>query len=268
MSEHLDLDALADVLAGDEEPAHLIGCPDCAADLAELRSSTAAVTAALSGLPAPMLPADVASRLHQFLPTTATTATILPRAGSPSRPSRRWLPAAAALLVVLAGAGYGVSRLGGSGGSASSTSAAGARSAAAPATDVARNSTGTNYTGRASLVAAVGQLLAGSASNAGGDAAPGAPRGAAGSAPLRAAADPLARLRDTAGLAECLLALLPPDAPSVRPLAVDYASYRGRPAMVVLLPGSLPTKLDVFVVGPACSRANDSTLFYTSADRP
>ncbi|MCU1591491.1 MAG: hypothetical protein JWP11_2747, partial [Frankiales bacterium] len=82
------------------------------------------------------------------------------------------------------------------------------------------------------------------------------------------AADPLARLRSNAGLAECLLALLPPDDPSVKPLALDYGSYKGTPAMVVVLPGSAPRKLDVFVVGPGCSRANDSTLFYTSVDKP
>jgi hypothetical protein len=35
-----------------------------------------------------------------------------------------------------------------------------------------------------------------------------------------------------------------------------------------VLPSALPKKLDVFVVGPSCSQANDSTLFYTSVDKP
>ena len=71
-----------------------------------------------------------------------------------------------------------------------------------------------------------------------------------------------------ATLAAYAVALLPPDDPSVQPLAIDYASFRGQPAMVVVLPGSVADKLDVFVVGPGCSRANDSVLFYTSVDKP
>jgi hypothetical protein len=229
------------------------------------------------------LPDDVADRVHvalreaasQPIPdadeqvvTGSSTITPFPTA-APDRTPMRWLPAAAAVVVLLAGLGYGITRLG-QDGSADSTSAAGA-GRSAPELNVARNSTGTDYTDRATLSAAVPDLLAG--------------RGAADSAMVQSApipsaiapqqgaktlatADPLAALRDNKGLAECLLALLPPDDPSVQPLALDYASFRGQPAMIVVLPGGAENKLDVFVVGPGCSRANDSVLFYTSVDKP
>jgi hypothetical protein len=38
--------------------------------------------------------------------------------------------------------------------------------------------------------------------------------------------------------------------------------------MIVLLPGAVVRKIDVFVVGAGCSRADDSLLFYTSVDAP
>jgi hypothetical protein len=281
-NDHCDLDALADVLADDgpaAAAAHLSGCAECRAALDELRTASARVTAELSALPATPLPRDVAGRLAASLQSESTAGSATVTALSPRRQrAMRWLPAAAALAVLLAGVGYGLSQLGGG---AEQTSTAGRSSNGAgnvtgPSLDLVRNSTGADYDGRAALAAAVPGLLGGTAT-AQQDTAMQAPAGAA---PLNApasgapessaktAGDPLARLRSDAGLAECLLALLPPEDPSVRPLALDYATFRGAPAMVVVLPGSIAGKLDVFVVGPACSRADDSTLFYTSVDRP
>ena len=275
MTSHLDLDALADRLAepSAEDPTstHLAGCAPCRGDLEALRAASERISADLAGLPAPVLPADLAERLASSLvetqPAGGGTVTTLPERRTPQR---RWLPAAAAVVLLLAGAGFALSRLGGHGGG-SSTSAAGAPAATGKAVDVVRNSSGTDYTSRATLAAAVPQLLTGSANGALTAQAPvagAAPQPSSADAQTRAAVDPLARLRDNAGLAECLLALLPPDDPSARPLAIDYASFRGAPAMVVVLPSTLPGKLDVFVVGPGCSRANDSTLFYASVDKP
>jgi hypothetical protein len=195
------------------------------------------------------------------------TVTTLPPARA--RRPHAWLPAAAAGLVLIAGVGYGLSRTGGGSDSTGSAAGTSAKSKSAPEIDVVRNSSGADYTSRATIAAALPGLLTGTAAQR--DAVAAAPMQAASpqaGAQLAAPADPLARLRDNAGLAECLLALLPPDDPSVRPLALDYASYKGQPAMVVVLPSTLPKKLDVFVVGPGCSRANDSTLFYTSVDKP
>jgi hypothetical protein len=269
MTEHLDLDVLADVLAGEAGPEHLQRCPGCTASLEELRIASESVTGRLAALPELPVPDDVARRLHAALhPETASGATVttLP----PAAAARRWLSAAAAVLVLLAGVGYGVSRLGGGNDTTTASGSDAAAKAAAPEVDVVRNSTGLDYTNRASLAAALPDLLAGTSASR--DTALAAPAPAtAGSAEAKtqmSVADPLARLRDNAGLAECLLALLPPEDPSVRPLAIDYASYKGAPALVVVLPSTLPNKLDVFVVGPECSRANDSTLFYTSVDKP
>jgi hypothetical protein len=261
--DHLDLDALADVLADGPAPGHLAGCADCTAALDGLRQASARVTGELAELPPVPLPADVAARLQTVESRpVASSVTTLPAPRPAGRSTRRWVPAAAAVVLLLGGAAYGVSRLSGGSSGSSTSAAAGSKAAAGPATgaELARNDSGADYTGRADLAAAVPALLAGTAKPAAAAPLTGAQ--------TRAAADPLARLRDNAGLADCLLALLPPEDPSVRPLALDYARYKGAPALVVVLPSAVPTKLDVFVVGPGCSRANDSTLFYTSVDKP
>ncbi|MCU1590832.1 MAG: hypothetical protein JWP11_2088, partial [Frankiales bacterium] len=161
---HLDLDALADALAADgSSDTHLAGCPDCRAALDELRVASALISTQLGALPAVALPGPAADRLHRALAAPdGAGVTTLPRATA--RPTRQWLPAAAAVVLLLAGAGYGISRLGGSDGS-SATSAAG-KSAGVDASaeiNVVRNSSGADYTDRASLVAAVPGLLAGTA---------------------------------------------------------------------------------------------------------
>ena len=276
MTEHLDLDALADVLAGEPVPAHLAGCAACTAELDELRAADAQVSAALHGLADPPLPAGLAERLDAALAReargSAAGVTLLPTARN--RRAARWLPAAAAAVLVIGGIAYGVTQLGGEQQTAGSSASAG-KAAATPA--VVRNATGTDYTGRADLAAAVPRLLAGTTLSVAAPAAPAAGVGGsaqsdnaqrtAGSVPgpaRAAAADPLAGLRADPGLADCLAALLPPEDPSVRPLALDYGEFRGKPAMVVVLPGTRAKSLDVFAVGPGCSRANDSVLFYTS----
>lgn len=78
----------------------------------------------------------------------------------------------------------------------------------------------------------------------------------------------LTALRQPAALASCLNALLPPDTPEARPLALDYARYLGQPALVVVLPGSAPSHVEVFVVGAACSAQDEDLLFYTRLSKP
>jgi len=215
-------------------------------------------------------------------PASATVTTLPPPTAATAGRPLRWLTAAAAGLVLLVGGGLGLAQLTRS--EPGPTTAAQDSAGAGRELDLVRNDTGTNYADRAALAAAVPSLLDGTAGSSGaalaapapapsgGDAKGGTTGGQPGSGGLpapqaasgREAADPLARLRTDAGLAECLLALLPPDQPEVQALALDYGSYAGRPALVVVLPGAASGKLDVFVVGPGCSRANDSTLFYTS----
>jgi len=67
---HLDLDALADLLAGEGDDAqvdHLAGCPACSAELVELEQASAQVAAALAALPAPEVPEGLAARLDAAL---------------------------------------------------------------------------------------------------------------------------------------------------------------------------------------------------------
>jgi len=80
--------------------------------------------------------------------------------------------------------------------------------------------------------------------------------------------DPLARLRDPVALAGCLAVVLDPANPAERPLALDYATYRGRPALAIVLPDPDPARLSVFVVGPACSQADDDLQYFTRVPRP
>ncbi|MCA1712486.1 MAG: hypothetical protein LC789_12960 [Actinobacteria bacterium] len=264
--QHLDLDALADVLAGDDEPAHLADCASCRGRLIELRTADEQIRAELAALPDPPLPEGLGARLDAAFAAERPSVTTLPVRTAP-RPGR-WLPAAAAAVLLLGGATYAATRSGGAA-QDSATSAAGDSAGQAETTsNLVRNDTGTAYDDRAALAAAVPRLLAGTARLTGA-----LPPSAAGSAQdsttLSApAADPLARLRTPQGLAECLLGVLPPDDPSVRPLALDYGSFRGRPAMVLLLPSPLPKKVDAYVLGPGCSRADAQVLFYTAVDAP
>lgn len=207
-------------------------------------------------------------------PAVAPTATVTPLPRRRATPS--WLPGAAAAVLVLAAGVFGLSQLGGGGDDAETASAPaggavsdGAGSTAADAlAGVAVNASGRDYgTDPAALAQALPAVLAG---DAGPRTAAARPPGAA-SAPAPAAplsTPGLERLRDPAGLASCLSALLPPGDEAVRPLALDYAAYDGQPALVVVLPATEPTKVDVFVVGAGCAASNDATLFFTRLDRP
>ena len=330
--DHLDLDALADRLAqAGQDSTHLSSCPGCAGRLDELAAAQAPVTSALAGLAAPAIPADVAARLDAALadlpPLAATPlhdqqnshgslarpntrsdsvdheGEDVPRAASarvqePSAepvttlPARqgfpRWLAAAAAVAVVAGGIGTAITAQRDRASVTADSADAGAL--AGPV----RNETGNDYADRAALAAAVGGLLAGTASpapaafSAESRALPapaaGVPGAAAGSpetapkdavgttsggqAAAAAPADPLAALRTEAGLADCLRAVLPPEDPDLRPLALDYGSYRGTPALVLVLPGASRDALDVFVVGADCRADNDALLFYASVPAP
>ena len=114
MSQHLDLDALADVLADGHEPDHLQSCESCRARLSELGTATTAVSGALAALATPELPPGLADRLAAAVDAERAPA---PTNVLPLQPRRtRWLPAlgavaaAAAVVVgavVLTGGGDG-----------------------------------------------------------------------------------------------------------------------------------------------------------------
>jgi hypothetical protein len=331
---HLSLDVLADLLAGEGDEAdvaHLAACAGCSGRLDELAAAEVEVAAVLASLPAPPVPDGLAARLQDafdaepaLVPAAAAegaalatqhtlragsaTVTPFPAAGSGRRRSR--LPAAAAVAVLVSGGVLGAALLsGGVGGvDESTTSAAGEAGGSAdadPFGDLTRNETGNDYVADGTLAAALPSLLGGSATPLTGalSAQEPADRSAAEPAPAAAPAEPvpapsgpvaaardsaeaateqdtsdfaagaagpeLDRLRTAEGLASCLLALLPPEDDTVRPLAVDYAAYSGQPALVVLLPGAgSPDKVDVFVVGAGCAQPDASLLFFAQLDRP
>lgn len=309
MSEHLDLDALADHLVGEGDGTdHLSTCAACHDRLAELSAAQLTVSASLAALPPPPLPPDLAQRITAALAAepslapgepapaepaaapSARSATVTPLAGRRPAPRRTWPLSVAAAVVLVCGAGLGYTLLAdaGSDSAEQSTAADSAAGAAAPQVALPRSASDIDYADPASVTTGLPSVLDGSARRevqsgtadaergappaplASGSGAPGSAASSPGASGPEAAlaADPLARLRDPAGLASCLLALLPPEDPGVRPLALDYARFGSTPALAVVLPDPDPTKVSVFVVGPGCSKDNDATLQFIRLARP
>jgi len=266
---HLDLDALADLLVGAGtagQADHLRSCPTCTQHLADLDLAQAPVTEALSALPAPEVPAALAARLAAAAtaPRAAASVVVLPLT-----PHRHRLAAAAgiAAAVVLVS---GVALLAQAHRGAAPTSAL---SAARPAPPVRRVATGTAYRA-ATFAAQLAPLLsrpavADSTRTATGSTpgAQAAPPAGAGRPAGRGVSPELAALQGTPALAACLSSLTPANEPGL-PLVVDYASYAGRPALIVALPSTRPGKVDVFVVGPRCAAADPDVRYFTRLARP
>ena len=273
---HLDLDALADVLAGRNAQRQCRApdaeCAQCRAAL-EDRRGCAGTPRTSSALPARAMPDDVAARLgHAFrdcrpsrpaghrLRDHPADGAVRQRRSAGCRPPQR----SSCCSPAPATASAAWQRLDSSGqhrserqrsqsrrrtrGSPSSATAPAPTTPTAPAS---RPRCRSSSRGR--------RRPSGTPSPAGDGTVAHAPEQAAGTAPARrrrnAAADPLARLRDNAGLADCLVALLPPGRP-VGPAAGDGLRVVPRHAGDGRrrCRGSTADKLDVFVVGPGCSR--------------
>ena len=269
MSQHLDLDALADVLAGEHEPEHLAGCAGCRARLDELAADLPRVSQALAEAPLPEMPADLPGRLVAALAAERASSggDVLPLV----RRRTRWLPALGAVAAAAALVTGGVLVMQGGGDEQADT---------ASTAGYAVNDSGTNYTrSGAELAAELPAILKGSAHAAADEVAPrpsAAGFGAATSGPTKGSralqapvvpADPLAALRSTTGLATCLNSLTDP-ADSGLPLALDYATFEGRPALVVVLPTHQADKVDVFVVPPGCANADGNVLYFRRLPKP
>ena len=285
MSGHLDLDALADLLAGEGEDAqvdHVSGCGACSAALVDLERASAEVGAALAALPAPAVPEGLAARVDAALRAAsredaagrAADLRLLPlgdeREAPPARPQRvgarpgrRAAPVllgAAAAVAALALGGGAVAALLQGGGEDVSSAAAGLSGAPGPA-PAPVGSSGRDYgPGSAGLAEALPALLDGPAperSAAAGDAS--APQAAEGAA---AGTD---RLRDPAALAACLSAL---PGPPGEVLALDHASYSGAPALVVVRAAATADRVRVAVVGPGCRAGSADARLLTELPAP
>jgi hypothetical protein len=186
--------------------------------------------------------------------------------------SRRWLALAAGVIVVAGLGGLVVREAGGGfsttsgGGSAGSAGSAGETAAQAPASTTPILATGTDY-GPNTLDAQVKALLAKSRVAALAQPAPKAADQSADSGtsptPLRSSgALPAAgqSLRDPAALQGCLRAI---DAAGVRPVAVDLATYQGREAAILVLPGR-DGGYEVWAVARDCRPGADGTLHFAA----
>jgi hypothetical protein len=254
---HLDYETLADLAEGlldDAQAAsandHLAGCAQCldrSADLAD-------VSRLLAAAPVPPLPIELAERIDSAIAAEAS--------GSPAAAGAPWrrrhlqlLSAAAAVLVAvgggaLAGKGLldspaspeynktqaaqdpGVSSSGGGGGSPVAPEFRAGSNPTAPGA-YRLIASGTDYRS-ATLNSQVGTVLE-------------------------------SRKADTVtsvvGVAECVSEI----SKGEQPVLVDLARYNGRHATLIVLRGSHPHQLDVWVVGQKCSATTSDVITHTQA---
>lgn len=258
-----DLDSVSDVRS------HLLDCADCGADLAAIERATQA----LAALPELQMPLDVITALERSLADAASDLGAAPGdsplpslAAARKRKTDRFAPLAAAAAVVGLAVALGAGPL--RNGSDNRGDSAGA-----PAADTAERTqaaaprflrSGTDYDG-ASLDGRVRDALSAPpdapalsaeapaplAAEAGGSSA-----GAAQADSAKSAVGPT--LTDDE-LQSCVDELS--GQPGALPLLVDFASYSGAPAVVVVLPFR-EGQVDVYVVRPECRLGNDALIFF------
>ena len=292
---HLDLDALADLLAGegtDEQLAHVGDCPVCAGALDDVDRGSRSVQAVLAALPPPVVPPELTARLERALaaeqqvrasPDTAGlgpaghdgadeddvrpgavqaggSVIALPR----PRPARSPWPLRAAAAVVVCGllAATGLALRGAGRDDSTTTSGTAAATADRPAPASAPGAGSEPETDAGTGSGAARAATDYPSDPAGLQAAVTAllrrgPQPPAALLSPPAPDDPLGRLRDPAALAGCLSAL--PGGAGRTPLALDPASVQGAPALVVVLPTGTPGTVEVVAVGPGC-RAGDAQV--------
>lgn len=277
---HVDLVTLAEVEEGVAGPqvehatrTHLDSCRQCSDQLAHLRTTRAL----LSTLPTEAMPDAVQARVTAALDRAAAepATTVVPL----TRRARAWNSpavagaAAAAAVVVLIGAlvAGNVIHHGKSSTTASAPLADNNRKGVAGSAAATKEwSTGTNYT-PSSIAALVPHLITGTppaaASGAGGltSATTTAPVPAGSPAPSNTITQEAMRADPSAVLA-CGTIL----AGGVRtvPVAVDFARYDGKPAVLFALPAiGHPELLDVWVVRSTCS-ASSLDVYFRRIPRP
>ena len=271
---HLDLDRLADLEedlltpdeAGEAE-AHLRDCADCRGLQAQLRGTRSLLTA----LPPEQMPAAVSARIDAALSALPAT-TIVPlsskRRGWRAHPTAAGLGAAAAVAALVAALVVGKTSSHSpsteAGGSADSLGTGAARaSVPLPTTSVSGN----HYTAH-NLDRTVSALLTPVTAMAA------TPQGGAGATPqpstAKAAASPEPALNrlftSPAALEACVRGI--EGGPAVQPLAIDFATYQGAPAVLVVLPGLEQGKVDAWFVGANCTASDPNLLRYRSLPDP
>lgn len=291
MTGHCDADVLAEFREGllgrrrsARIRAHLAGCSRCAS----LSGGLAEVTALLASAPVPRMPDELAARLDGVLaaesaaraqartPATAAGDTRAapggqgaahgagrrrsgrPRPGRGARPPRPWRATAlraasvTAAVLVIAGGGYGVSRLL-QGGARSQSSAASSQPGHQPGVSPLHGArAGQGGIGSPDILLPVGGLRV---VRSGTDYRPGQLAAQAAATLARYALSPAggkspaATARPPAGLPGCVQLV----AGGTRVSLVDLAQYQGRPATVIIRAGGGGQPGQVWVVGPGCS---------------
>ena len=272
---HLDLDRLADLeedlLTPDEAGAaeeHLRDCADCRSLQAQLLGTRSL----LAALPPEQMPEAVSARIDAALSALPPT-TIVPlsskRRGWRAHPTAAGLGAAAAVAALVAALVVGKTSSDNSsteaGGSADSLGAAGAArtSVPLPTTSVSGN----HYTAR-NLDRTVSALLTPVTAMAA------APEGDASATPQPSTAKAVPRpepalnrlFTSPTALEACVRGI--EGGPAVQPLAIDFATYQGAPAVLVVLPGLEQGKVDAWFVGANCTASDPNLLRYRSLPDP
>ena len=268
---HLDYDTLAELAEGLlPEPqaatadAHLAGCAECRDRSAQI----ADVTRLLADAPVPPMPAELASRIDQALAAEATATSngaVISLDSRRGRRRMRILSAAAASVIVLGGGTVvGHALLSGSMSSengAAQTQAVQDRTGSVPARPSSPGQPG-------SALKAPGGLSARSNASGGYVMMRSGTDYTAGqlsrqvSGQLARAGAAAAEARPGEPLSGCVQGVTR----GRTPMLVDVASYEGRPATVIVLPGSAD-RLDVWVVGPACSASNSALIKHAQTAR-
>lgn len=283
--DHLDLEVLADLdedlLPGPEaatHEAHLSTCAVCRERLGRIR----ATRAVLGSLPDHPMPEGVASRIDAAL-AAAPAATIVP-----FQAKRRWrahptaagLGAAAAVAALVAALVIGRTSDHPSSDNAPATLAEGNGSRVSVLNDLPTSATGTNYTiahleGQVSTLLQPPSVEALSSPTSGSGPESSQPDGASSPGPSAAedASIPasLSRLYGSTGaLASCVLGLEEQaQIPIGAPLAIDFAKFKGAPAVVLVLPGlDVPGTYGAWIVGPNCNRSDVNLLHYELIPAP
>lgn len=282
---HPDVDELSayadgslDAAAAGVVGAHVESCAECAGDLRAL----AFVAGELATLPAPTMPGDVALRLDEAI---ARERRAHPAAdGAPpgrGRGGPSWAAGGAAAAVVIGlvaviGIGAVVNKVGQGSAAKDATGAAGAPAAGLDreAGPTAVYTSGTDYS-KVRLPDQLSTVLDRPADEELDDVAESLAQTPTGSAPVtpatpRAAArdselTALKSVADPARLKACVETL----SPGAQPVAVDFARFEGRPAILIAFPGE-GSQLEVYVVGPNCGidAGTDDSLHYQVVNRP
>jgi hypothetical protein len=256
---HLDYETLADLAEGlldDEQAAsandHLVDCAECldrSADLAD-------VSRLLAAAPVPPLPIELAERIDSAIAAEAFNSPAAIGASSHRRHLRLLSAAAAALVAVGGGTLVGRELL------RSSTSPEYTKSQAAQDPGVSSAGSGADHgsaSGQQLKTGKQGTASGGYRLIASGTDYSGATLGRQLGAAVKSSSDGIA-ISDI-GVQECVARI----AKSRDPVLVDRARYNGHDATLIVLPGSGPHLLDVWVVGPKCSAATPDVITHTQA---